>query len=311
MKSSNTGRNALRNSYMSLSLLEKDIIGWSTVFSASFGLVGTICMFGLAYFQPNHFQSITGKMLFAKSCTDLIDSVIKIVGRQGPLHGVESVLCKSQAVLINYSNQASIFLDFCLGMMVFVVAKSSSMKSITQQKEFYLIAAAFIWPIPFCMIMLLVPTPMPLIADVSLWCWISSKYFEYQVGLWFGWLWAVFMFNIVAIFVVSRYLNSLKLKKKVNKKHYFIVRRMKIFLFAFVVTWLGSSLNRSSQFLLGYPVFVLSLMQAICSPARGFWNLCAFLWCIHKTPKPKKESRTEKLDRQPQTNKTNTAGALF
>jgi hypothetical protein len=276
---------------MSLSLAERDTIAIATQTMSTIGLIGTIGMFTFAFFRPRHFHTVTGKMLFAKSCTDLVDSITKLVGRQGPLSGTESVLCQAQGLLINYSNQASIFLDFCLGMIVCVIALSSSIKTITNRMEMYLIIAAFLWPIPFCLVMLFANPPFPMIADVSLWCWISSRHFNYQVGLWFGWLWCVFLFNIFAIMVVSRYLKSLLAnKKKSDQKHYFIVQRMQIFLVAFMVTWTGSSLNRSIQFIVGQPIYALSLMQALCSPARGFWNLCAFLCCLYLTPKTPKES---------------------
>ena len=210
---------------------------------------------------------------------------MKFIGRWGPDSGINGWLCQAQGAGIQESNFSSVLLGLVIALNALYVVFFKGSIEVIRKYEWMLIAACFMIPIPFVVIPLFLQ-PIPgrsMYGDANQWCWITSEYAPYQLYFWFIFLWVIFIFNLAAYLLTRHTLNtasSLLVGKRAspNAMRYrmFIIKRMLWYILAFIVVWTPSSVNRVAQLILGSPVFALSVIQSLISPARGFFNFLAY-----------------------------------
>ncbi|KAJ3364356.1 hypothetical protein HDU91_002606 [Kappamyces sp. JEL0680] len=182
-----------------------------------------------------------------------------------------------------------------------------------QRYEPLIIAMAFLAPAPFALYPIL--TSPTLVGDVDTWCWIGKKNATYQVSLWFGELWGVFIINVIVLVMTvvgvknsKRELRSggnsssqhqskdEKPKEKKEKDRLrsfgsFVILRMIAYLIAFVVVWTPSSVNRITSMVTGSTVYELAILQALVSPQRGLINAVAYWYTWYNSPAVTRERK--------------------
>ncbi|KAL2912260.1 hypothetical protein HK105_208251 [Polyrhizophydium stewartii] len=254
------------------------------------------------YFRsPMSFDNPTGRIILAITVTDLLDCVVKFIGRWGPQAGRDSMLCQFQGAGIQMSNFSSVLLGLAMALnAIYIVVLRGSIENI-RKFEWLIIAVCICIPIPFAAVPLfLQPTPgLPMFGDADQWCWIIKAYAPYQIYLWFGWLWGIFVFNMLAYFSIRQVLTSTtkmflgqQQAPSAIRQRMFLIKRMLAFLVAFMFVWTPSSINRIVQLSLGTPVFALSVVQSVVSPTRGMVNFLAYFYTWWYQPAQMSRSRS-------------------
>ncbi|KAJ3301888.1 hypothetical protein HDV03_000255 [Kappamyces sp. JEL0829] len=163
-----------------------------------------------------------------------------------------------------------------------------------QRYEPLIIAMAFLAPAPFALYPIL--TSPTLVGDVDTWCWIGKKNATYQVSLWFGELWGVFIINVIVLVMTVVGSKDEKPKEKKEKDRLrsfgsFVILRMIAYLIAFVVVWTPSSVNRITSMVTGSTVYELAILQALVSPQRGLINAVAYWYTWYNSPAVTRERK--------------------
>ncbi|KAI8899448.1 hypothetical protein BC833DRAFT_585677 [Globomyces pollinis-pini] len=259
-------------------------------FSSTLGLIGVLGVAVSYYKYPGEFKTPMGRLILAMSVADLIDASSKFAGRWTMASGVASLGCQAQGALIQMGTLSAIFLSFVMAATVVMVITAKTHFSITRNYELVAVACCFLIPVPMSVIPLMLKSPdgTPLIGDSSQWCWIKGgPTFPQQLMFFFVPFWAVFLFNVIALLLVWGKINDLN--KNIRnphdrKKSFYVVKRMVAYLVAFLFAWTASTVNRMSTFYFGYSLFPFAILQALCSPARGFFNFLAFVYCQRTNP---------------------------
>lgn len=164
------------------------------------GILGLLGFFGICYLYfktPKEFSGARGYITIALTFSDFIGSVVKLIGQAGQRAGSASILCRAQAVFIQYGNLPSILLNFLMSLIIINVLITQNFVHVTRKREVLAIALCFIIPIfPSLYVLTNGSDGLPLIAPRSQWCWISARYRDMQIALFFGWLWFIFIFNL-------------------------------------------------------------------------------------------------------------------
>lgn len=258
-------------------------IGVVTRTAACLGLAGALGVFALFFRFRTQFASPIGKLAFAMAVADLTDAGFKAIGTAGPAQGAQSVLCQTQGVGIQFGTLAAVFSSLLMAAWsVYLVCLNGRTESIVRRQYASIFVCTVALPAPLALYPVLVhPLLFPgqlLVGDTRLWCWIETRFFAYQLALFYVWLWTVLAINIATLAVTWNYLRHLH-----SSASRFLIKRMAAYLVAFVVAWAFSTLNRVVDLASG-PVFALTVLQAAFSPSRGMWNFIAFYYSWYYSP---------------------------
>ncbi|KAJ3309933.1 hypothetical protein HDV04_005502 [Boothiomyces sp. JEL0838] len=261
--------------------------------SSILGFMGVLAMIAVSNFNSDDsFKNPTGRLVLAITFTDFFDSITKFIGQWGPDSGLTSALCYWQAWSIQQFNITSIILGLLMGLnTVYLIYFKGSVDTI-QKFEPYMILASFAIPVPLALYPLFAkPTGVSMIGDVDNWCWISKSLPVYQISLWFGILWTIFLLNLlmlgITVWTIKKNEHSFNQLIQSNTKTSFgayIQKRMLAYLIGFIIVWLPTSVNRIVQIALGNQVFAVGIIHAMLTPTRGFIDFCAYFYTWWHSP---------------------------
>jgi Slime mold cyclic AMP receptor len=260
-----------------------DAIALTTRISSSLGIIGALSALLLFIYNRSHFNTPVGRLVLCTATADLLDASFKLIGTSGPSAGVDSLLCQLQGTGIQYGTLVAILCSVTLASWsVYLTFFNGSADSIVSRQHIY-IAAVFILPLPATLYPLLADPRTygdgtRMMGDTQIWCWITSDFFAYQLVLFYVWLWICY----VAITAAS-VLTYIHLRRNTQSTAVFLIQRMGVYMLAFLVAWSFSTINRVTSITYGN-VYVLSLLQAFFSPARGMWNFGAFAYTWRYSP---------------------------
>ena len=261
------------------------------IFSA-LGMLGALAtLFSGIYFR--HLRTTTARVIFGMAMADLIGISAKSLGRVGPSFG--GALCQSQAALMQYGDLASILWTAIVSCnLLFVMLLDKAVSQLRQYEAVYILAA-FLVPVPFAVVPLFIGIPDPssssgwlnMYGDADLWCWIEPTFSLARLLLFYLPLWVVFLFNLVTYGIVGRKIWAIAARvyarhgpnAAVHDRKYHYGRCISLYLVAFLITWTPSTINRLYAFVYPtQPSFVLTILMAICSPARGLTNFAVYFY---------------------------------
>jgi hypothetical protein len=276
---------------MALTSAQLASVALLTKFSSSLALLGVMGIVLMYFIRREEFQTPMGRLILGMAFSDFIDASWKLVGRYAPDSGITSTICIAQTIGIQEGTLSSIFFTFCMCWMIVRSLMSSTPLIMTKRKELAIIGGCFLIPLPLSILPAVMSPPdgkTPLVADSDQWCWIKGgSYLPYQIVFFYGLFWFVFVFNIFSLiytYYALEKLNANITDVRVKRKTMYIVRRMTAFLVAFLFAWTASNVNRMTSFALGSPVYELTMLQGFFSPARGFFNFLAFMYCYYTNP---------------------------
>ncbi|EGF78632.1 hypothetical protein BATDEDRAFT_90385 [Batrachochytrium dendrobatidis JAM81] len=246
-----------------------------------------------------------GSLVLALAVADGFDCLARFAARWAIDRGINSTWCQLQAFMIQEFSPASA--NICLLMsltMVYIVHFNGSAKTLELMQP-YLIVLCFIVALPLALTILVYsPTSISnnLVGDADSYCWISADHKQYRIWFLYLEVWAVFVGAIIAY--GATWLRITGLMKQLNlpnrnpikglirmsvtstvaqpqseKYQTVLVRRMMLFVIAFMVIWTPATVNRIHQFVTGDYVFTLGVIQAICNSLGGFINCIIFILC--------------------------------
>ncbi|KAJ1336356.1 hypothetical protein BSLG_007140 [Batrachochytrium salamandrivorans] len=246
--------------------------------------------------SPKLFSNPTGRLVIALAVADFIDAANKLMGQAGPSAGKNSVICQLQAAMIQEGTLASIFISLSMTINALYVVFFNGSVSLLHKYAWVTIGLCFGLAIPLSIIPIFYQVPIPISGpgspiiytrmyqDAQQWCWISSKLPTFQIAFFYAELFFIFAFNSVAYVVTGIKLRQIRSHSTVKSRNassrmavQLMAQRMLLYTIGFVIAWTPSAVNRITAAVIQEPVFALSLLQSIVSPARGFINFLVFL----------------------------------
>jgi hypothetical protein len=271
---------------------QQTIVRIITTISASLGLLGALITI-ISVIAFKHLHTAIARLIFCMAIADFVGILAKAVGRASLSSPNMEWLCQLQGALMQWGDLSSIFWTVMISLnLLFIMYFKKALEDVKRYEKFYMVFC-FIVPIP----MGLVPVFMGrmndagtkylrVYGDADLWCWIGSDFQEERLYLFYGPLWCVFLFNTITYLAVGALIWKMASNVRgggaaqtLQKRKYIFGKNTSLYLLAFLITWTPSTINRLYQMLYpGAKSFPMSIMMAICSPARGLTNFFVYFY---------------------------------
>ncbi|KAH6562583.1 hypothetical protein BASA60_011083 [Batrachochytrium salamandrivorans] len=138
--------------------------------------------------------------------------------------------------------------------------------------------------IPLSIIPIFYQVPIPISGPGSPIIYTRMYQDAQTIAFFYAELFFIFAFNSVAYVVTGIKLRQIRSHSTVKSRNassrmavQLMAQRMLLYTIGFVIAWTPSAVNRITAAVIQEPVFALSLLQSIVSPARGFINFLVFL----------------------------------
>ncbi|KAL2911593.1 hypothetical protein HK105_208932 [Polyrhizophydium stewartii] len=164
---------------------------------------------------------------------------------------------------------------------VYVVVLHGPVESVRQAE--WIIATCVLGPLPFAVVPLVYS---PRKGD-PFWCFVSKAYGHFQIILLYGWVWAALAVMAASLALVRRELRrseeTFVIEGKMThatKTRKLVIKRLVVFMTAFLVVWTPASVNRPTQIITHDSVFALSVLHAAFLTMNGMINFAALLTAV-------------------------------
>ncbi|KAI8903441.1 hypothetical protein PhCBS80983_g01382 [Powellomyces hirtus] len=263
------------------------VLQWVARVSASLSVLGVLSIYVFFILNPKAARNPTARLIIFMATSDLLSASAKFLGRWPVEQGEDNALCQAQAALMQEGDLSSLTWTAILASNLLLVVFFRGRTDTIRKNELPLALFAYGWPLIFSLGPLFIKGPRGKIyGDSTLWCWITSEYHEYEIGFFYAFLWAVFLFNLISYILVGRVIwtASKDLEQRgstdntLSRYRVAFARTALAYMTAFIIVWTPSNLNRFYNMSVGTPLFPLSLAQTLMSPMRGFVNFLAYFW---------------------------------
>lgn len=254
--------------------------------SSSLSIFGTLAII-VSYCSYARFRTQMNTMVVFMSVADLLSSLQTLLGdwpnRLALMEGTvgPNILCTVQSFGIQMWFISATFWTGCMATHCLMAVVLS--KPIAHLEPYYKYYHAVSWGIP--LIFAFLPFAFqtkelgPIYVHIGNWCWIGGNYSLFRMYLFYGLVWAIFLYNVICYSIVgykisqmSKFLNDTQHAMKTRKHTSRFVLKTLVYMGAFLINWVFSTANRIQALVDPTPSYFLNLLQCITLPLQGFMN---------------------------------------
>ncbi|KAK4129084.1 family A G protein-coupled receptor-like protein [Parathielavia appendiculata] len=185
------------SSDMNLTPAERDTLQHIERLGASISLT-CVCLIFVAYGLFRRVRTVPNTFIFFASIANVGASIACLIGYSGILAGEESVLCQTQAFLLEMFMQSDPWWSFAMAVNVYVVFfMSYSPNSFRQYLWVYCLVCFGIPAVPAFICLFYAPNGQRIYGDATLWCWINDKYNQLRIFTYYLPIWTCILLSAV------------------------------------------------------------------------------------------------------------------
>jgi len=269
---------------------EEAYLGFILIEVAAFlSLISSIIFFRILWPKrkdsPTYADVIPVQLLLYITGTDIIGDLIYILGGFLPtnLKTPPSALCVFDAVANTIEGNSKLFWVTAVALNYYYSFKYLKFDAVIRYKKWLLLVCVGFPVLIGISLLIFHLVEGDVIGDVTLWCWLTSKYKEERFAYFYGWL-----FLCIVICAICYIGSFMFINEEVTP---YIIFNFTCYMSTFFIAWTAACANRIYEWSNPNSInSVLTLFQAFCEPLQGFllammYGVCA----VRNTSKTKKE----------------------